>query len=140
MPRGHADTFTRRAGGASLSMSFRAYFAFDYEFADDFRVNAVQNYKFTGDIKRASYFAKAPWDASRRREPAELKRLIDAELEGTFATIVLCGERTHARRWVRYEMFKSIEQGNALVGNQAARHRGKRTRGRLPRARTRWTT
>jgi hypothetical protein len=97
-------------------MEFRGYFAFDYEEEDDFRVNVVRNHKFLGDIQKASYFAKTTWDASRKKDPAELKRLIDAELQGTFATIVLCGEKTHFRRWVRYEMFKSIEQGNALVG------------------------
>jgi hypothetical protein len=96
-------------------MVFRAYFAFDYEDVDDFRVNLVRNHKFAGDIQKASHFAKGNWDASRKKDAAELKRLISAELEGTFATIVLCGERTHARRWVRYEIFKSIEQGNALL-------------------------
>jgi hypothetical protein len=97
-------------------MGFRAYFSFDYEDVDEHRVNVVRNHKFAGDIQKVGHFSKAPWDVSRKKDAAELKRMIDAELEGTFATIVLCGQKTHARRWVRYEMFKSIEQGNALLG------------------------
>lgn len=97
-------------------MVFRAYLTFDYEDVDEYRVHVVQNHKFSGDIQKASHFAKTNWEASRKLDQAELKRLINAELQGTFATIVLSGERTHARRWVRYEIFKSVEQGNALLG------------------------
>src|SRR5277367_2856094 len=97
-------------------MSFRAYFSFDYEEADDFRIKIVRNHKFMGEIEKVGYFGKTTWEACRKKNSTELKRLIDTELEGTFATIVLCGDRTNSRRWVRYEMLKSIEQGNALVG------------------------
>jgi hypothetical protein len=97
-------------------MSFRAYFSFDYEDPDDFRIDVVRNHKFLGDIEKAGYFGTSPWIPSKKNDTSALKRLIDAELQGTFATIVLYGDKTHSRRWVRYEMLKSIEQGNALLG------------------------
>ncbi len=45
-----------------------------------------------------------------------LKRLINGELEGTSVTAVLIGSQTWARRWVRYEIMKSIERGNKVMG------------------------
>ncbi|MEI2813839.1 MAG: TIR domain-containing protein [Burkholderiaceae bacterium] len=45
-----------------------------------------------------------------------LKRLINGELENTSVTVVLIGSQTYARRWVHYEIMKSIERGNAVLG------------------------
>jgi hypothetical protein len=97
-------------------MAYLAYFSFDYEDAADFRAGVVRDHKFAGGIEKAGYFAKSTWAESKKKDPSELKRQIDGALEGTFASVVLIGDLTYARRWVRYEIFKSVEQGNALVG------------------------
>lgn len=41
--------------------------------------------------------------------------MINSELVGTSVTAILVGSGTHARRWVRYEIIKSIEKGNSLL-------------------------
>jgi hypothetical protein len=94
----------------------RAYFAFDYEDEIDFRVDAVRNHNFTGGFEKAGYFGASTWQEVRKKDPSTLKRLIDGALEGTFATAVLIGDLTYTRRWVRYEIIKSVEQGSALLG------------------------
>jgi MTH538 TIR-like domain (DUF1863) len=45
-----------------------------------------------------------------------LKRLINSGLEQTSVTCVLIGTETWKRPWVRYEILKSYERGNALPG------------------------
>jgi len=41
---------------------------------------------------------------------------VDSQLEGTSVTVVLVGEKTCNSRWVKYEIRKSIERGNGLLG------------------------
>jgi len=45
-----------------------------------------------------------------------LKTHIDNQLNGTSVTVVLVGEKTCNSRWVKYEIRKSIEIGNGLLG------------------------
>jgi hypothetical protein len=97
-------------------MAFRAYFSFDYEDVGDFRADSVRAHKFVGDVEKAGFFDSTSWAVAKKREPAALKKQIDDALEGTFATAVLFGDLTYSRRWVRYEILKSVERGNALLG------------------------
>jgi len=97
-------------------MAKRVYFAFDYEDVSDFRANVVRNHNFTGGVEKAGYFDASIWEEAKKKDPTTLKRLINAELEYTSATAVLIGSNTWARRWVRYEIMKSIERGKRVIG------------------------
>ena len=97
-------------------MAKRVYFAFDYEDVTDFRANVVRNHNLIGGIEKAGYFDASIWEKAKRTDPATLKRLINAELEHTSTTTVLIGSGTWARRWVRYEIFKSIQRGSRVIG------------------------
>jgi MTH538 TIR-like domain (DUF1863) len=97
-------------------MAKRAYFAFDYEDVSDFRANVVRKHNFTGGVEKAGYFDASVWEEAKKKDPEALKRLINSELEYTSVTAVLIGSGTWARRWVRYEIFKSIERGNRVIG------------------------
>jgi hypothetical protein len=97
-------------------MAKRVYFAFDYEDVADFRANVVRNHKFAEGVEKAGYFDASIWEESKRKDDATLKRLINGALDNTTVTAVLIGSDTYARRWVRYEIIKSIQRGNALVG------------------------
>jgi hypothetical protein len=99
-------------------MAKRVYFAFDYEDVSDFRANVVRNHNFTGGVEKAGYFDASMWEEAKKKDPTSLKRLINAELENTSVTAVLIGSGTYARRWVRYEIVKSIERGNKVIGQQ----------------------
>ena len=97
-------------------MAKRVYFAFDYEDVSDFRANVVRKHNFLGGVEAAGYLDASIWEKAKKTDPAALKRLIDAELAYTSVTAVLIGSGTWLRRWVRYEIFKSIEKGNRVIG------------------------
>ena len=96
-------------------MAKRVYFAFHYQDVIDFRANVVRNHNFLG-VESAGYYDHSIWEEAKKTSPLALKRLINAELQNTSVTAVLIGTSTWARRWVRYEIMKSIERGNRVIG------------------------
>jgi hypothetical protein len=97
-------------------MARRVYFAFHYQDVIDFRANVVRNHNLIEGVQKAGYFDASIWEEARKKNPLALKRMINSELDNTTATVVLIGTDTYARPWVRYEIFKSIERGNKVIG------------------------
>lgn len=98
-------------------MAKRVYFAFYYNDVKSFRANIVRNHWLTKDDREdAGFFDASIWEASKKRGPLAVKRLINRALENTTVTAVLIGSGTYARRWVRYEIMKSLKRGNKLLG------------------------
>ncbi|NTU49915.1 MAG: TIR domain-containing protein [Desulfobulbaceae bacterium] len=97
-------------------MAKRVYFAFHYQDVIDFRVNVVRNHNALTSAERAGYFDASIWEESKKQGDLALKRMINSELKNTSVTAVLIGSQTYARTWVQYEIFKSIEVGNSLIG------------------------
>ncbi|MCB1044430.1 MAG: TIR domain-containing protein [Acidobacteria bacterium] len=97
-------------------MAKRVYFAFHYQDVIDFRANVVRKHNALTSAERAGYFDASIWEESKKKGDLALKRLINGELENTSVTAVLIGSQTYARTWVRYEIFKSIEVENILLG------------------------
>lgn len=97
-------------------MAKRVYFAFHYQDVIDFRANVVRKHNMIEGTEAAGYYDASIWEEARKTSPLALKRLINKELEHTTVTAVLIGSETWRRPWVRYEIFKSIERGNKLLG------------------------
>ncbi|HTB80262.1 MAG TPA: TIR domain-containing protein [Opitutaceae bacterium] len=98
-------------------MAKRVFFSFHYQDVIDFRANVVRNHWITkDDHEEAGYFDASLWEASKKTGDESLKRLINGGLDETTVTSVLIGSQTYARRWVRYEIFKSLSRGNRLFG------------------------
>lgn len=97
-------------------MAKRVYFAFHYQDVIDFRANVVRRHNFTGGVETAGYYDHSIWESAKKTNALALKRLINSELEGTSVTAVLIGSLTYERPWVRYEIFRSLARGNALLG------------------------
>ena len=97
-------------------MAKRVYFAFHYQDVIDFRANVVRKHNFLGGVEAAGYYDHSIWEEAKKTSPLALKRLINGELENSTVTVVLIGTSTWARRWVRYEVMKSIERGNKVLG------------------------
>lgn len=97
-------------------MAKRVYFAFHYQDVIDFRANVVRKHNFTGGVEAAGYYDHSIWEESKKKGDVALKRMINGELESTSVTAILIGSQTFARRWVRYEIMKSIERGNKVIG------------------------
>jgi len=106
-------------------MAKRVYFAFHYQDVIDFRANVVRKHNFAEGVESAGYYDHSIWEDAKKSSPSALKRLINAELEGTTVTAILIGSNTWARRWVRYEIFKSVERGNRVLGIHVNCIRGK---------------
>ena len=95
-------------------MAKRVFFSFHYQDVIDFRVNVVRNHKLTKD-DNAGYFDASIWEDAKKTSDLALKRLINSELDNTSVTCVLVGTDTFNRRWVDYEIMKSLNKGNNLI-------------------------
>lgn len=96
-------------------MARRVFFSFHYQDVIDFRANVVRNHNVTKD-NNGGFFDASIWESSKKQGDLTLKRLINGGLDNTSVTVVLIGSQTYARRWVRYEIMKSIERGNTVLG------------------------
>lgn len=96
-------------------MAKRCFFSFHYQDVIDFRANVVRNHNVTKD-KNGGFFDASIWESSKKQGDLALKRLINGGLDNTSVTAVLIGSQTYARRWVHYEIMKSIERGNSVLG------------------------
>jgi hypothetical protein len=96
-------------------MAKRVFFSFHYKDVAEFRANAVRNHKVVkgGD---AEYFDASLWEEMKKKGDVAIKRMINEGVDRTSVTAVLIGSETYGRRWVRYEIMKSIARGNLLLG------------------------
>lgn len=93
-------------------MAKRVFFSFHYQDVLDFRANVVRQHWVTKDREEAGYFDASIWESAKKTSDLALKKLINSSFERTTATCVLIGSETYSRRWVKYEIIKSIERGN----------------------------
>lgn len=95
-------------------MARRVFFSFKYE--DVSRSMVVRNSWVTQGCEAAGFVDKADFEKIKKQGDQAIKNWIDKQLEGTSVTVVLVGENTCRSRWVKYEIEKSIERGNGLLG------------------------
>lgn len=95
-------------------MARRVFFSFKYD--DVSRAMVVRNSWVTQGKEAAGFIDAAAFEDLKRRGDYAVKNWIDNQLNGTSVTVVLVGEKTCSSRWVKYEIEKSIEIGNGLLG------------------------
>jgi hypothetical protein len=95
-------------------MARRVFFSFHYE--DIWRVNVIRNAHIVEGCTAAGFQDASIWEEAKKKGDAAIKRLIDAGLNGTSVTAVLIGPHTSTREYVAYEIEKSVECGNGLLG------------------------
>jgi hypothetical protein len=99
-------------------MARRTFFSFHYE-RDVTRANVVRNSWLTKPDREASgFFDASLWEESKKQGDAAIKRMIDDGLRNTSVTVVLIGRETAGRSYVVYEIERSIDRGNGLLGVQ----------------------
>ena len=110
-------------------MARRVFFSFHYQDVIDFRANVVRNHWLTKpDREAAGFFDASIWEDAKKESDLALKRLINSEVQNTTVTAVLIGSDTYSRRWVRYEIIKSMAKGNKILGVHINGTRGKNGR------------
>ena len=95
-------------------MARKVFFSFKYE--DVSRANVVRNSWVIQGREAAGFIDKAAFESLKKEGDLAIRRWINKQLEGTSVTVVLVGEKTCNSRWVKYEIEKSIERGNGLLG------------------------
>ncbi len=58
------------------------------------------------------------WEEAKKKSDDAVKKLIDDGLNGTTVTVVCIGSETAGRKFINYEIQKSIDRGNGIVGIQ----------------------
>ncbi|MBW2063206.1 MAG: TIR domain-containing protein [Deltaproteobacteria bacterium] len=96
-------------------MARRVYFSFKYK-QDVSRAMVVRNSWVTQGKEVAGFIDAADFEELKKKGDDAIRNWINAQLEGTSVTVVLVGEKTCSSRWVKYEITKSIERGNGLLG------------------------
>ncbi|WP_214875875.1 TIR domain-containing protein [Exiguobacterium sp. CH10] len=94
-------------------MAKKVFFSFHYE-RDAWRAAQVRNSNITQLIK--GYVDKAEWEEIKRKGDKAIKDWIEGQMKGTSVTVVLIGNETADRKWIKYEIEKSVEKGNGLLG------------------------
>lgn len=96
-----------------------AFFSFHYD--DIMRVNVVRR---SGEFKTENkstgrniegFYDYSLWESKKRTSDDSLKAMIRDGVDRTSAVCVLVGTNTFKRRWVRYEIARSIIDGRGLL-------------------------
>ncbi len=93
----------------------RVFFSFEHK-NDVSRSMVVRNSWVTQEREAAGFVDAAEFETVEKEGDAAIRRWIDNQLKGTSVTIVLVGTKTCNSYWVAYEIEKSEDEGNGLLG------------------------
>ena len=96
-------------------MARRVFFSFRYRHV--FRVNQIRSIPNITGVASAGFADASLWESVRNNERT-IKRMIDDGLVGTSVTVVCITHGISTRKWINYEIDKSLERGNGLLGIQ----------------------
>lgn len=95
-------------------MARNVFFSFKYD--DVSRAMVVRNSWVAQGKEAAGFVDAAEFEKIKKQGDAAIKKWIDNQLNGTSVTVILVGDKTCNSRWVKYEIEKSEEIGNGLLG------------------------
>ena len=93
----------------------KVFFSFHYG-NDVWRANQVRNSWVTKERSAAGFIDSADFEKIEKEGEQAIKDWIVEQLKGTSVTVVLIGNETSNRKYVKYEIEKSFEKGNGIVG------------------------
>lgn len=93
-------------------MARRVFFSFHYE-PDNWRAAQVRN---MGVIEGNSPVSDNDWEEIKSGGDKAIQGWIDGQIKGKSCTIVLIGSNTAGRKWIKYEIRKSWNDGKGLLG------------------------
>ncbi len=97
-------------------MPRKTFFSFHYE-PDVWRAWNVRNSWVVRPDEQVDrgFFDSSVFEASKKESDDSLKAFLREGLNNTSVTCVLAGTNTWTRRWVRYEIARSVLKGNGLL-------------------------
>ncbi len=105
-------------------MARYVFFSFAYNDVKNFKVNVIRN-SWLLNNSSGTFVDGSIWETEKTKSPKAIMRLIDRGMNGTSVTVVLIGDETANRRWINYEIVKSFEKGNGILGVHINRIRSK---------------
>lgn len=96
-------------------MARKVFFSFHYE-RDAWRAGQVRNCNVLANEDEFGFIDSVDWEKLQREGDEAIERWINGQLNGTSVSVVLIGAETASRPWVRYEILRSWNRGNGLVG------------------------
>lgn len=98
-------------------MARRVFFSFHYQ-RDIWRVNQIRSIPNITGVAAAGFADASLWEEAKQKGDATIKRIINEALKNTSVTVICIGGKTAGRKYINYEIEKSLERGNGLVGIQ----------------------
>jgi hypothetical protein len=95
-------------------MARKVFFSFEY--GDVTRAMVVRKSWVTQDEEAVGFIDSADLEELEEEGDKAIEEWIDDQLKGTSVTVVLVGDMTCSSKWVAYEIKKSVERGNGLLG------------------------
>lgn len=93
-------------------MARRAFYSFHYK-PDNWRASQIRN---IGAIEGNTPVSDNEWETITKGGEKAIKKWIDGQLEGRSCTIVLIGEKTAGRKYIKYEIEESWNSGKGVLG------------------------
>lgn len=96
-------------------MARKTFFSFHYQ-QDVWRAWNVRNsWVVTPNRESVGFFDRSVFEASKKESDDALKTFLRDGLKNTSVTCILAGQYTASRRWVRYEIVRSVLKGNGML-------------------------
>lgn len=93
-------------------MARRAFYSFHYK-PDNWRASQVRNMGVVAGNKPAT---DNDWETVKKGGDTAIKKWINDQLSGKSVAIVLIGEKTAGRKWIKYEIKKAWGDGRGVLG------------------------
>lgn len=93
-------------------MARKVFTSFHYK-PDNWRVSQVRN---MGKIEGNSIVTSNKWEEVTKGGVSAIKKWIDDSMSGKTCVIVLVGENTAGRKWIKHEIKKAWEAGRGIFG------------------------
>ena len=113
-------------------MARKAFYSFHYK-PDNWRASQVGN---MGVIEGNAPVSDNDWESITSKGDNAIQNWIDGQILGKSCTILLIGTNTAGRKWIKYEIEKTWNDGKGLLGiyihNLKDRQGDQSTKGRNP--------
>lgn len=90
----------------------QVFFSFEY-MKDAWRASQIRNMNV---VSNSSTFSDNDWEEVKIKTKKAIKEWIDNQMNMRSCIVVLIGETTYSREWVKYEIQRAYELGKGIVG------------------------
>lgn len=95
-----------------VTMARKTFYSFHYK-PDSWRASKVRN---IGVVEGNKPVSDNDWETITKGGEKAIKDWINDQLNGRSCSIVLIGENTSGRKWIKYEIEKSWNDGKGVLG------------------------